>query len=246
MQDVHRQFWGAFIALLAVVAIAACGGDESGEGKPPKPAGSVGEANRSTNERADAVAPGATKRPDGTLEGEPSLDDLDRTELPEGAVGAPGRSCSGGGLAPQPAVLSQVRATTLCLLNAERRARGLSRLRSNGRLARSALGHARDMVRRGYFAHVARSGASVIDRIRRGGYLTGARRWTVGENLAWGSGARATPREIVDAWMRSPGHRANILAGQFREVGIGIALGAPRRGVRSAATYNTNFGARRG
>ena len=101
------------------------------------------------------------------------------------------------------------------------------------------------MNRRNYFNHTSRGGSSFVDRIRRACYLRGARRWSVGENLAWGSGSHATARSIVHAWMNSPGHRANILNGRFRDVGIGIVRGAPVSGVGNAATYATSFGARR-
>jgi uncharacterized protein YkwD len=50
---------------------------------------------------------------------------------------------------------------------------------------------------------------------------------------------------IMQMWMHSPGHRANILNGSFREVGIGVAYDAPvRNGGRPAATYATDFGAK--
>jgi uncharacterized protein YkwD len=81
-------------------------------------------------------------------------------------------------------------------------------------------------------------------RIRRADYLEGAGRWRIGENLAWGSGERATPRSIVQSWMASPPHRANILSHGFREIGIGIAAGAPVKVSGRAATYTTDFGAR--
>ena len=76
--------------------------------------------------------------------------------------------------------------------------------------------------------------------------MRGARSWTVGENLAWGSGTRSTPREIVNAWMKSPGHRANILQRRFREIGIGVVFEAPHGSSSTAATYTTTFGARSG
>ena len=63
------------------------------------------------------------------------------------------------------------------------------------------------MVRKRYFSHTSRSGNDMGDRIRSQGYLSGARSWMIGENLAWGSGERSTPRSIVRAWMNSPGHR---------------------------------------
>jgi len=63
------------------------------------------------------------------------------------------------------------------------------------------------------------------------------------EIIAWGSRSESTPRQIVRAWMASPGHRHNILQSRFREIGIAIVGGAPVRGVRRAATYATEFGA---
>jgi uncharacterized protein YkwD len=138
----------------------------------------------------------------------------------------------------------QLLRATLCLLNAERSRRGLPRLRLNDRLSEAADRHSRDMVRRRYFAHDSLTGASFVDRIRRTGYLRSARSWSVAENLAWGSGNRGTPAQIMRAWMDSPAHRANILTGRFREVGIGVSEGAPLRVGLAAATYTTDFGAR--
>jgi len=138
----------------------------------------------------------------------------------------------------------QLLRATLCLMNAERGRRGLPPLRLNNRLSDAADRHSRDMVRRRYFSHDSLTGASFIDRIRRSGYLRSARSWTVAENLAWGSGNRGTPEQIVRAWMASPGHRSNILTGRFREVGIGVSEGAPVRVGSAAATYTTDFGSR--
>ena len=101
------------------------------------------------------------------------------------------------------------------------------------------------MVRHGYFAHDSRSGAPFTSRIKAAGYLGGARSWRAGESLAWGRGTRATPRAIVRAWMDSPPHRANILGRRFRDLGIGVAAGAPvREGGGSEATYVHDFGVR--
>ena len=47
------------------------------------------------------------------------------------------------------------------------------------------------------------------------------------ENIAWGSGDTATPEAIVDAWMHSSGHRANILSRDFHDLGIGSRQGQP-------------------
>lgn len=143
-----------------------------------------------------------------------------------------------------PANLSaqQLRETTLCVLNQERADGGLRPLRLDTRLGRAAAGHSRDMVAHRYFAHDSRSGARFSARIARTGWMTGRGRWTVGENLAWGSGSESTPRAIVSAWMRSAPHRANILKPQFRLIGIGIKLGVPVGPAARGATYTTDFG----
>jgi len=134
--------------------------------------------------------------------------------------------------------------TTVCLLNRERRAHGLGKLRLNRRLSAAAKRHTRDMVRRRYFDHVSRGGRDVVDRLRNSGYISRAASWVVGENLAWGSGSRGTPRAIVRSWMHSPGHRRNILTPRFREIGIGIAFATPTRSSSGGGTYTTTFGAR--
>jgi uncharacterized protein YkwD len=133
---------------------------------------------------------------------------------------------------------------TLCLVNAERAKRGMRPLRINRRLSRAAYHHAADMVRRDYFSHYTPIGTSFVERIRRTGYLKGPRAWIIGENLAWGSGDRSSPAAVVRAWMKSPGHRANILQRRFRQVGIGLVIGAPDGPPSPAATYATDFGAR--
>lgn len=133
---------------------------------------------------------------------------------------------------------------TLCLLNDQRERRDLPPLRNSPRLADAAQGHARDMAKHNYFSHDSRSGASFIDRIRRTGYLDGARSWIAAENIAWGTGKMATPKAIVKSWMDSPGHRANILSGSLREIGIGVAEDAPIEGAGPGGTYATDFGKR--
>lgn len=158
---------------------------------------------------------------------------------------ASAHSCPGADQLPSVQGAAHARAATLCLLNERREARGLRALHQNWRLARAALRHSRDMVHHVYFAHDSRSGRRFDARIRATGYLSGARAWTVGENLAWGSQQLATPRMIVAAWMASPPHRRNILDGRFTDIGVAIVGGAPVRGRPDvAATYTTDFGHR--
>jgi uncharacterized protein YkwD len=161
------------------------------------------------------------------------------------ATPAHARSCPNADLAPAAGTLPEVRDATLCLLNRERAERGAPRLRAHGDLQRSAGRFSRAMVEGGFFAHVAPDGSTMTDRIRATGYLAGIRGYRVGENLAWGTGERATPRETVAAWMRSPGHRANLLDVRYRAVGVGVAPGVPvRRAGAPGATYTTHFGSR--
>jgi uncharacterized protein YkwD len=145
-----------------------------------------------------------------------------------------------------PAQLSNAEAkqATLCLLNHQRKIHGRRALKSNRRLARAARRHASDMVDRKYFSHTTPTGVSFVDRIMKQDYVNPGDGWTLGENLAWGSYNLATPKSIVRSWMHSPGHRANILNSSFHEIGIGIVVGAPERGVESGATYATSFGTR--
>lgn len=155
------------------------------------------------------------------------------------------RACQSANATPGRADAGKLVGATLCLLNAERAARGLAPLRQERRLARAAERHAGDMARNRYFAHDSLDGSTFLDRIRSAGYLRRARSWAAGENIAWGSGSRSTPRSIMRAWMGSDGHRANILSAAFRDIGIGVSPGAPVVGVGGpAAIYATDFGAR--
>ena len=143
-------------------------------------------------------------------------------------------ACQGADALPGQASEAIVRSATLCLMNSERGAHGVAGLRAHPALASAAGSYARQMVSERFFAHTSPRGSTVLSRIRDTTYLRGAPGWSVGENIASGSGTMATPSAIVDAWMESPGHRANLLSPCFRDVGIGIAAG----------TYVTDFGRR--
>jgi uncharacterized protein YkwD len=135
------------------------------------------------------------------------------------------------------------RKAVLCLLNRERRAHGLKPLHTQTRLFTASFRHSRAMVKKRFFAHVQPGGIGLLTRLVRTHYLP-ARAWNVGENIAWGQGAYDSPKNTVNAWMHSTGHRANILRPGFRQIGIGIYRGVPT-GRKSGATYTTDFGFRR-
>jgi uncharacterized protein YkwD len=164
------------------------------------------------------------------------------------AVPSLASACAGENIAPSARTIAQARTATLCLLNQQRRLHGLGRLRAHRMLQNVAQGYAGAMVQGGFFSHVSPSGSTVEQRIRQGTrYLAGALRYEIGENIAWGQGELSKPRAIVAAWMASPPHRANILRRSFREIGIGIWLGAPVAGLSgdTAVTYTNEFGTRR-
>lgn len=155
-------------------------------------------------------------------------------------------ACANAGATPGSISAKALSKATLCLLNEERADRNLRPLKSNGKLGKAAKRYSKEMVKRRFFAHVSPSGSTVRTRVARTRYMRGVRAWAIGENIAFGTGASSTPKSIVRSWMNSPGHRANILNGKYREIGIGIADGAPVATTATVgATYTTNFGFRR-
>jgi uncharacterized protein YkwD len=152
--------------------------------------------------------------------------------------------CVDADLEPAADNLGRIRDAILCLHNQIRAKRDLPLLHEHKRLRRAALGHSRDMVRDRYFDHTTPEGVTMVDRILRAGYVREAQGWALGENLEWGTGSLATPRGAVDAWMKSPGHRANVLRRSYRELGVGVVLGVPV-GDAAGATYTVDFGVRR-
>ena len=84
----------------------------------------------------------------------------------------------------------------------------------------------------------------MVDRILKADYVGDGEGWMLGENLAWGTGSLGTPRGAMKAWMKSPGHKANILKRGFHELGVGIVAGVPGSD-DAGATYTVDFGVRR-
>jgi uncharacterized protein YkwD len=152
--------------------------------------------------------------------------------------------CANADLVPDAGNLEQIRAAIICLHNKVRAERGLPSLRGNGRLRQAAEGHSADMVAGKFFEHTTPRGVTMVDRILRARYVRANQGWLLGENLEWGTGRLATPRGAINAWMDSPGHRANLLKRGYRDMGIGISLGTPTGG-DAGATYTVDFGSRR-
>jgi uncharacterized protein YkwD len=135
-------------------------------------------------------------------------------------------SLSSGASAARFSWSSESRIVTL--MNRVRASHGLRPLRYDDKLRAAARSHSADMMRRGYFGHGAFSR-------RMNGF--GVRAPVVGENLAWGTGVYAAPKTIVQEWLASPEHRANLLRGGFKRIGVGAGVG--RFVGRSGATVVT-------
>ncbi len=141
------------------------------------------------------------------------------------------RKCGGGTIS-----LNADEKETFVLHNRERRDRNINALCVHPDLQKAARSHSKDMIQRDYFSHDTKGrNESSCERIRRFGY-----RWhACGENMGYDS----TPNKMFNAWMRSSGHRRNILNGKFREVGIGAYTGN-YKGFETTM-YTADFGARR-
>lgn len=115
---------------------------------------------------------------------------------------------------PAPAPPASEDGEVLQIVNAERAKEGCGPVTSNDLLATAAHRHSADMAAQDYFSHTSLDGRDPGDRITAAGY-----RWsTYGENIAKG---QRTPADVMESWMNSPGHRANILNCSFKEMGIG-------------------------
>ncbi|MFF7985202.1 CAP domain-containing protein [Streptomyces sp. NPDC007901] len=126
------------------------------------------------------------------------------------------------------AELTRTRAEVVDLTNRERARAGLRPLAVDPQLATAAQAYSTDMATRDFYAHTSPEGTQPWDRAA----AAGSRRRTIGENIACGQRSAA---EVVDGWMNSPGHRANILKPEFTHIGIGFAGGG------RAGTYWTQL-----
>ena len=100
------------------------------------------------------------------------------------------------------------------LVNVERSKKGLQPLRANWELSRVARFKSQDMVDNRYFSHTSPTYGSPFQMIRSFGMTYR----TAGENIAYG---QRTPQAVVNAWMNSSGHRANILNASYTQIGVG-------------------------
>jgi uncharacterized protein YkwD len=153
--------------------------------------------------------------------------------------------CQNTEITPEATNVTLVRESVMCLINHVRAEHNEPPLKTNADLERAADEHSRELVELDYFAHVSPSGLTPVQRIRETGYIPGPEfGYVIGENLAWGTLNLSTPQSIVNAWVASPGHLANILEVQYKETGIGVVAGVPPSlgDGQAGATYAQEFG----
>jgi uncharacterized protein YkwD len=132
-------------------------------------------------------------------------------------------------------------------VNQLRRSHGLRPLRLSTKLSAAATQHSQEMARVGYFSHDSANGGVFWRRLARFYPSKGRRYWSVGENLLWSSpdvGAAGA----LKMWMASPEHRANLLKGEWREIGLSAVHTGAAPGVfkgMPVTIVTADFGVRR-
>jgi uncharacterized protein YkwD len=112
--------------------------------------------------------------------------------------------------------------TVIDQVNTERAQVGLQPLAYNGKLETAAVLKGADMTAEHYWAHVGPDGKQPWDWMQQTGYPYV---WA-GENLAEGY---ATNRGVIEGWMESPTHRANVLNPHYREAGVSVSCGVTNK-----------------
>lgn len=116
----------------------------------------------------------------------------------------------------QTSTISNEASEVIRLVNVERSKNGLAPLKANTELSKVAAVKAQDMINKNYFSHTSPTYGSPFDMMKKFGINYTA----AGENIAYG---QKTPAQVMDGWMNSSGHRANILNSKFTEIGVGVA-----------------------
>lgn len=116
---------------------------------------------------------------------------------------------------PAPTIQS-LEAEVVRLVNVQRSKKGLQKLKSNWEIARVARYKSQDMINKKYFSHISPTFGSPFKMMESFGIRFSA----AGENIAYGQNS---PAAVMNAWMNSPGHRANILSATYTNIGVGLA-----------------------
>ncbi|WP_308188964.1 CAP domain-containing protein [Streptacidiphilus sp. ASG 303] len=185
--------------------------------RPSEPAGRDQDRSPVPSPTAPSPAPSASTSPVAAPTADAPAAGSTATPAPTADAGtapAPTAASTGRSADSRAAVASAV----LTLVNQERAKAGCSPVATDPHLAKLARDFSDDMAARGFFDHTDPDGRSPWDRAAAAGIS-----YLGGENIARG---QQTPEEVMDAWMNSPGHRANILNCDYKRLGIGVHEGA--------------------
>ncbi|MFI6146841.1 sigma-70 family RNA polymerase sigma factor [Streptomyces sp. NPDC051109] len=231
----RRAVGGAVLAAcVAGGGLAYLGGFPGSDDKdtgaaPAAPLSALAAPDAASASPSDTASPSASASPSPSASASPSPSAESPTPSPtptKSKAPAPRPSAPAPGPAPA-GVAGQV----IALVNSERAAAGCGPLKEDPQLRSAAQGHSDDMAARDFFDHTNPDGADPGKRTTAAGY-----RWsTYGENIARG---QQTAASVMDSWMKSPGHRANILNCSFKDIGVGIHSGP------GGPWWTQNFGAK--
>ena len=159
---------------------------------------------------------------------------------PYAALLAPSGTC--GAAAEQLGLdLATAEVAMQCLTNYARAQEGLSALRLNATLNAAGATKLKSDITCGDFSHTPCG--QPFDKVFAG-YVHGATSYRIGENIAWGTGSFGTPRQTMNGWLHSTGHRENILTAAYAELGIGYLPGQNFLGYTGATLWSQEFGLR--
>jgi uncharacterized protein YkwD len=137
-----------------------------------------------------------------------------------------------GEAAPTATTLDAFEAEVLALTNQFRQSNGVGTLAANANLSQAAETHSQNMADLDFFSHNGQDGSSSSDRAIAAGYDSSF----VGENISAGY---STPASVVQGWIDSPGHRANLLNASYTKLGVGYVFLAEDTGSENWNHYWT-------
>lgn len=134
-------------------------------------------------------------------------------------------ACPHANAHPHETSLANLRTAMRCLVNKKRAKHDLHKLKDDTHLARAAKRHTNVMLRKDCFKHKCPGEPGLRKRMKRSGYLKGAKAYYYAEDL----GFDHTPRRMIRRLMNDPYNRGNILNGKFKDIGVGAGWGAPKK-----------------
>jgi uncharacterized protein YkwD len=147
--------------------------------------------------------------------------------------------CKNASMVPSKRKAGLVTKALLCVMNEQRRLAKLKPLKLSKKLGKAAVAHTKAMISGKFFAHQGPKEKALGARLKKAKY-----RGAAGENIGAGAGVLASPVQMVNGWMHSTLHRANLLSRQWKTVGIGFVAGFPLSATQPSATFTTDFGVR--